>query len=253
MIAVDKDVRGEIRVDFTDKADDLKRLGLPLLQEILGRRGLALPDLDDWKTEVEGNTLIFRGGLSLPSLRHLLSFVAPPPPTPESEIPAGTKEVLQATATAHYLSDVIAQLNDLKATTKRVKKEKDMTMWYRKAADRIASINRTNVDKDFVEYGQTVAMNLRAYAYSLEGNMVQQAALEKGKGAMVWMTASPGWGWGGGGTSLAVDSNISKISTMQAEADAKEAQSRLDIWKSIDNDTYRMIEEVRAKYKIEPR
>lgn len=249
LVHVDERIAGELVVEFGETADALAPLAHPLLLEILASRGAAIADLEGWKVRAEGRLIAFHGPLTATGFRQVMSLIQLPPLSMESESAASPQlaQEIKTLASKRYLQTVVTFLDDLKKPNKQLKNYQDVALWYDKYANRIENLPVDNVDEELVKYGADVANKLRGIGASLRGELVRVSNLEGAKVLMV--QATPGWwGWG---SSVGIHSNVGEVNVKQAEAAAKGAETRLEIWRLLDQETTSVRARMSAKLKTD--
>lgn len=247
-ITVGDRVEGEMVADFGESTETLAPLAHPLLLEVLAKRGAAIDDLEDWKTQASGTRIAFRGPLSATGLREVMSLIQMPPLPAESEAASGASPELareiQARASQRYFQTINTLLGDLKKPNRQLKTYGDMAVWYDKYAEKVEQLPVGNVDEELLKYGANVARNLRAVGASLRGELVHVTTLEGSKFAMV----AVGGGWW---SNPSINSNVGEVNVKQAEAIAKGADTRLQIWQLMNDETSSIRSRMRTKWKAD--
>jgi hypothetical protein len=249
-VRIDDKINGELTAQFGENAEALNSIALPLLQEILAKRGMQMDDLDGWKVDVREKQIVFSGALSDTGLRQVLSLVQLPAPATGEAGPL-TKEV-KVGATQRYLNSVGSILKDLKKINSKPRNYDSIVVWYEKYADKIDHLPTYNVDDDVVKYGLDMASKLRAVAASLQGEAVSVVNLEASKSIVVAMQPSAGYFsryYNGGGTSMAT--NVPQASIQQADVLNKGVDARNTIWRYIDDQSAGLRQALRSKYGVD--
>jgi hypothetical protein len=165
-LEVDKEINGEIRLDFSGSAESLRGVGKELVLHAMQSMGASLDDLDSWKGSVDDNAFLLRGQLTEQGARMLLSPVvgrtsrgpyadittgAQPPPNPKA-IPS-----------QQYFRSVTSLLDELN-NEKKPKNISQRGYWYQQYAGKIEALPILNVDPELLEFGTAVSSTLRGMA-----------------------------------------------------------------------------------------
>jgi hypothetical protein len=262
---------GEVYLDLSkpvgDRANYLKELFLESLDEM----GAAIDDFRDSqvRTEAEGKTVVLKAELADATLREIMSLIQMPscPLNPEesqaqvSYKPGGKADLA---ATQRYYDAIQQLLSDLRKKSKKIEDDKKTADWhesedYKKTAvwhetyaKKVAQLPRQGVDEEMLKYGATVSGQVWALANSLRGVPLKVDMLEGqmyyypqwyiGRGAR-W--AAPWLGYYGG------DTNAPEIIAQQSEAISQGEKNRDQIWKTLDQEKYRIRRRMSEKYKTD--
>jgi hypothetical protein len=155
---------GKITVDLGKDASPLKDVGKPLLMEVLQDRGLALGDIEGWKSSVSRSAFAVEGDLSRSSLLRLSSvFEFPSLPLDESgrdeeTVDAGDPKLY---ATQSHYKAVVSLLNDLNEKRSEFQNPGHAAGWWETYAKRVSRLPVQNVDPDMLEYSARISELLR--------------------------------------------------------------------------------------------
>jgi len=266
---VDKDIDGEIRLDFTESAEPLRIVGKELVLHAMQSMGAGLDDLDSWKGSVEDKAYLLRGKLTERGARMLLSPVAgrtsrtpyadaaagsePPPPDPKT-IPS-----------QQYFRSVTSLLDELN-NEKKPKNVSQRGYWYQQYASKIESLPILNVDQELLEFGATTSSTLRGMANvgkvakdqnaMIQANQIDHLAINMpttysgGRyGYTPWGAA--GYGWNYTVPNWMEVSNYRQVGNLCQRNAATEKAFRESTWKNIAEATQTIRRKMVAKYKVE--
>jgi hypothetical protein len=268
-LEVDKEINGEIRLDFSGSAESLRGVGKELVLHAMQSMGASLDDLDSWKGSVEDNAYLLHGQLTERGARMLLSPVAgrtsrtpyadiakgsePPPPDPKA-IPS-----------QQYFRSVTSLLDELN-TEKKPKNISQRGYWYQQYASKIESLPILNVDPELLDFGAAVSSTLRGMANlgkvakdqnaRIQANQINNLALTVpvtyGGGGYAYTP----WGAGGYGWNYTVPqqvevSNYRLVGNMCSRNADTEKAYREATWKNIAEGTQTIRRKMVQKYKVE--
>jgi hypothetical protein len=253
--------QAQVRLDFSGEVGTEGDLVKGMFVEALDDLGASIEDFRRAKVTVTGRTVTLSTRLSADGLIRIMSLFAPPPPasSPRTSTRIEANGV-SIDATVRYWKAADGLLNELKRQTKNSSNYLKSATWHETYADRIEDLNTRYVDADVVKYAQSLLGRLRTLAWSLRGVAVEVRALEMGTVDMIHaMVGGPAGSlaqgtvptWLGGGVGLQVNTNIPQIREKQAEIIRKDAERRLKIWESIDEDRRAVIKTQRERYGID--
>lgn len=191
-VNVDSDIQAAFAVEFGQSPAALVPMAEELLRDVLASAGASLESADNWKPTVEGNTIVFRGPITVAEVRlitglfrgHSISHAgaasANAPATSTGE--PGKSDI--AYASKSYLTSVSGVLNDLRNTLKRTRD--NHALWFEKSARKIDDLPMLNVDADLLDFGQRVSSSLRYQGQSLRTANVRAGVREVSSGANVY-------------------------------------------------------------------
>ncbi len=175
-LTVNKDITGELTVDFEDDPSVLAPYEKQLVMSALSRYGATIADLDQWTFRTNAASIVATGSLSTDSFRRLMTLMEIPSTqyddtysqqagAPQANAPAPTQpsaDDIKLKATKTYYDSLTTLINDLH-------KERDVTtynymLWYEKYAKKIDNLPMLNVDNDLLNFGQAVADTFRDIA-----------------------------------------------------------------------------------------
>ncbi|MEM8947484.1 MAG: hypothetical protein AAGD11_20080 [Planctomycetota bacterium] len=205
-IRVDDKRIGAVKVDFEKNIEPIKEIAKPLMLAALANHGATIDEFYDWKVTSKDKSIQLIGVLEKSGMRRIMSLLDPPPSLryaeqdPESP---KSKEQLQLEATKLYFKSVESLLDDLKADKKRRKNMAQLSVWFRKYADRIDGLPMLNVDPEMLDYGLYVSTTLRGGANTVteagQRKMVRQQEVPEQYSVSTWsrpVGVTNNW-WGG--------------------------------------------------------
>lgn len=268
-LEVDKDIAGEIRVEFSASAEPLRIPGKDLLLHAMQSMGASLDELDSWKGSVEGNAYVLRGQLTEPAARLLLSPVSgrtsrasyadvaagsePPPPDPKT-IPS-----------QQYFRSVTTLIDELNKE-KKPRNVSQRGYWYQQYATKIESLPILNVDPELLEFGSATASTLRGMANVgqiakdqnalIQANQIDHLAINTPTtygGSRYGYTpyGAAGYGWSYTVPNWNEVSNYRQVGNLCQRNAATEKAFREATWKNIAEATQTIRRKMVQKYKVE--
>ena len=198
-----------LSVEFSESPADFEPHATAVLNEILNHNGTSAPEVESWKTKVQGNTLVFQGPISADSLDGVLNIfslqsfasqVVREASKPEqTEQTATTEQTAQAGqgGDSRMLAATKSYFTDVKAFVERVRKYEAKTTGYRakwdqQQARRIDELPTLQVDPQMIDYGVNVASVLRGNGVAIQTGSVNANAGVHGRGQLSGTTY-----WGG--------------------------------------------------------
>lgn len=254
-------LEGELKVEFNVSPKMLDQAGKPLLLEILGRRGLMLPELKSWGARVDGDNLILSGPLEPSSLIDLLSFlsttttgsVADHPsiarqqsdqPLPNNAPPADSGDPA-AKASKRYFDGVqriVSECRNLKGLTVA-----EHGFWNDKLSRKIDQLPMLNVDPALLDYGSQTSQLLRNSGLTIR-NANMGASTQRVPSYTGYVNTGNGY-WGSG--SWAVNDNRHYNSMVDQQARVTGMGSHYGNLKAIDDMTVSIRRAMTTKYNLE--
>lgn len=259
-VGIDDSFPVEIQLDFKQLLDSQAKALLPRLPKILDICGLDIPELSKSQI-IRGDKIItLKTSLSDSSLRRMLSFVHAPSDAAKS---SEGGELLQAkdsaalSASMRYYRTVNTYLDDLRVRGGANVRPNDYTtsaVWYETFANKIDKLSIENVDPELVQYGASTSSKLRSLAGSLRGLKVQLDAYDSYKSVTTTYSSGSFVGRRSIGVipgDVSMDSNVSELSSRQAELVVKLAPEREKIWQVLATDRSSVRRSMLEKYKID--
>lgn len=237
---------GEIRVDFDSETAKFANFAKPLVLEVLDSYGVHLDDLEKWKPELKGKSLILSGPISNDGMRRVFSILEIPT-TKFSELkdedisPGSPEQVANVSLT--YFKSVTVLIDDLR---KYLKTNRDNHVVYmERYARKIDRLPILNVDDDLLAYGSQVAETLRSIALAKRGAGARTGV----RNSSVYGNYSYNYGSGNNYYGQRSSANV-KIQN-RAEEHAKATGVRFTSWKEIEDATASIRREMTKRYQIE--
>lgn len=240
-VNVGEEMTGSVKVDFASDVSVLGDAAKPLLLEALGRRGMMIDELNDWKVETNGKTVRLIGKLEASGLRRLMSLIPVPPPLQQArqaaeQVPQEQAQAkLAATASQNYFKSVSSLIDDLKDSKRGRSTMGQTAVFFDRYADRIDRLPTLNVDSYLLDYGAFVSGSLRNGSGAVRGAQVSGnlAAMnvDQQYDYSSWfnpigVVAGNGWNGGGGGVygwgGWEATPNVVRTSNMQIAARTQE-------------------------------
>jgi hypothetical protein len=207
-IRVDKEIEGEIRIDFSESADALAPIAKPFILGVMQNMGAAIDDVDiddveAWKPSIQVNAIALRGALTERGAKLLLSPV-------DNQLtgtaytgggkagsPGSSGADPKAIATLSYYRSLTTMLDE-------VKSEKPHTTisqrgyWYQQYASKIDSLPVLNVDPALLDFGAALSQTLRKMANVGMVIKRQNQTIQANQLDYVPTVVGTNWGSGGG-------------------------------------------------------
>lgn len=261
-VTISDTVAATVDIDFSSEVGPSVFSVKALFVSILDDLGASIDEFREAAATASGQTVSLSCSLSDDSLRRILSLIVTPstpyaiPPKTPVETPPKSPADAQA-ATKKYVAAVNEMVADLQKANRRAKDYARTAAWHETFARKILELPTEGVAAEVVAQGDQIASALRALAASLRGEGVevqtQQGALTynvhvtPGTPMFSWpvLTINGGY-WGGVGyTQPTYDwtSNLQQVREKQAEAIAKGAAQREQIWQAI-NDSLSLLQRV---------
>jgi hypothetical protein len=264
-ISVDKDIQGEIRLDFSDSADALAPVAKEFIIHAMEAMGAAVDDVDSWKPRIEVNRILLQGKLSEKAAKLLMSPVhnrlsgttyakLEPTGTP------GTPDPKVAASLTYYRS-LTTLVGELKSTkdTRTVSKR---GYWYQQYANKIDSLPLLNVDSDLLNFSATLSATLRkmanvGQAVQAQNAMIQGNQMDHVPVVVPQTYGRAGWGpYGGYGWSYTVPtqgyaSNYLQVGNLCTSNANTEKAFRAQTWQNIDDGFAALRRKLTEKYMVE--
>ncbi|PQO39733.1 hypothetical protein DTL21_03010 [Bremerella cremea] len=169
-VTVNQNMVGAVKVDFASDISLLGDAAKPLLLEVLGRQGMMIDEVRDWKPSINGKTIQLTGTLYPSGLRRILSLVETPPSLQEAvaktkgdpqEAETQSEKDLTIAASKLYYTSVVSLLDELRSDKKHRTTLGQISVWFDKYARRIDRLPIANVDPELLAYGKYVSDTLR--------------------------------------------------------------------------------------------
>jgi hypothetical protein len=248
---------GEVYLDFSkpvgDRGDYLKELFLESLDEM----GAAIDEFRNAqiRTEADGKTLVLKTELADSTLRQIMSLIQMPsvPVPPEETPPTYSQGKADLAATTRYYNEVQQLLDDLAKKAKKTEDYKKTALWHETYAKKISQLPGQGVDEEMLQYGHTVSNQLWALSKSLRGVPMKVDLLQGEKYVYqpptIYLGGRRGSFFYGG--AAPTYTNVPEINAKQQEAVDQGQGDRDQIWKSLDQEKYRIRRRMSEKYNTE--
>lgn len=253
-IIVEEQFQARLQIDFGAAPTLLNKSGKAIVLEILGRRGILLPEMRDWEGHVEGKAMVLSGPINAMSIVSLLSLFTsnPSADTSPDEDPstAATEEKKKAQNSKRYFTSVtrvVEEARNLKGVTVA-----EHGVWNEKLSRKIDQIPMLGVDPELLDYGTAVAQLLRGAGMTIKkANM--EASTQKANDISVNTNYGYGVGYGGGYLYGAYSVNNNDFYNHQVEQQARVTgmTQHISNLEEIDNRTKAMRRAMTERYKIE--
>lgn len=247
-------VRGTIRLDFDRPPTALAQVGKPLLLEVLERRGAMLPDLENWKPRVAGNSFSLTGALGPGSLPTLLGLLVTPSSVgglEKSESAAnesGSSADRMLASTKKYFESTNRIVRDVRNFKCKTFGEK--ALWNDRQARKVDNLPTLDVDEDMIVFGEQVARLLRGAGVDIRGANIS-AGMQKSRGG----GTTSGWGYDGYGNAYygnyTINSDVGENRVLAAQARGEGASAQIDAMAQIDELTGQMKRGMTKKYGVQ--
>jgi len=259
-------LNGTLVVNFDTDAGYIRNFGKRLLLEALQNTGLYAPDFDTWEPILGERVIGISGPLSFNGLRKFGALIKTPAPKPDAasmtSYQSMSPEERAIASSKRYFKNITSILNDLKKD--KTASTKGLAGWYDKYADQIDKQPTLNVDEQLVNLSAATAQHLRAMATSLNGISLQSGYLQQqkvqgqtnlGTGYNRYYNPYSGGYYGGGWSDVPYGtrgvSNYGQVYLQQDALVRQGAQSRVELWQMIDDQTADLRRQMTAKYKTE--
>lgn len=240
-----------ISLEFASTPSQLLPIAKDFFIEILSLTNSSVPEASKWTASVDGNSLAFRGTISVETIDQLIGIftlqdqAARLPATELEPIQDSTSESALLEINKTYLaktSNIIKRVRDYSAVNTG-----DRAQWDSQMARRIDDIPTLNVDPELIDFSVRVAQGLR-------GNVVamQQSNIRVGAAATVNGSGGPQVGYYGGsygGGYYYNDAN--STSKYQAVAQAQGNFSYRELISQIDAMEGEIRRKMTDKYKVQ--
>ena len=268
---VQDNITGQVYLDFSKPVGDKASYVKELFQESLDQMGASIDELTNCKlrTEGDGKTVVLEAELTDTTLREIMSLITMPSSPlnqEETKPPSSPGGKANLAATERYYNAVQQLLDDLRRKVKKSDDYKKTALWHETYAKEIAQLPRQGVDEEILRYGATVSSQVWALANSLRGVPLKVELLEGQKYYYPFMSPTiyaqidrgpiPFFGH----PILRgpyVDfysypvTNAPELTAKQQEAVDKAEADRQQIWKTLDQEKFRIRRRMSEKYKTD--
>jgi hypothetical protein len=258
-VAVTDALTGELRIDFSSPVTKYSSVAKPLVIGTLDGMGAHVDDVDNWKVETRGSSIVLSGKLTRGGLRQMLSPMLRPAAMVEEEESPGTEamkdpKVIASQRYYRSVNKLLTELQDQKAKTLT-----RIAYFMTKYADSMDELPLLNVDPELVKFGQGTSKILRIMSGVATGtessSKLTQALTTEG-----WSTYS-GYGVGYGGAygygygyvpgGAYYSNNYGAVASSVAQGQQSELQTRVDGFKKINEAKNDVRQKMVQKYGVE--
>ncbi|MFK7776492.1 MAG: hypothetical protein QM501_00035 [Gimesia sp.] len=249
-VKVGSKAEGELKIDFKSDTAKFSSFAKPLVLEALGNFGVYIDDLETWKTELKGKSIILRGPLSNDGMRRVFSILEIPT-TKFSELkdqdvsPGSPEAVSKASLT--YFKSITVLIDDLR---KYLHTHKDNhSVYNERYARKIDRLPILNVDEDLLNYGSQVAETLRHISLAKRGAGARSGV----RNSSVYGSYSYDYNSNNNSNNNYYNrrSNASVKIQNRTEEQAKATGVRFSSWKEIEDATAAIRRDMTKRYNVE--
>lgn len=229
-VALTDSAQGTISIDFSSRPSALQSVAKDLLMNILNDLEMGIPDLENWKSSVEGNSIQLRGELTDGGMRRLFSLLEIPSTkfaslqgeSPDYDDPDKVKKASQA-----YYASVSTLIDDLHEQLDRDKYKQ--ATWAERYARKVDLLPILNVDEELLAWGAQISETFRSIALAERGaNIASGVRKSQLYGAYQYQ-------YDGNGYYSGARSNESVGNQITAEQNALSNQARFSSWKQVED------------------
>jgi hypothetical protein len=178
-----------LKIDFGQDVSALADIAEPMLLTALENQGAMLDEMANWKVEVKGKQIFFKGYLQESGLTRIASLINLPTNAlhakagaaqsaatngaADTQSPSDPAKVVLETTQAYYKS-IERILGDLKDKKGEAKAISQWGMWFNNYANKVDRLPILNVDDEMLQYGQYMAQQLRNCSMSIKNIGIQK-------------------------------------------------------------------------------
>jgi hypothetical protein len=245
---VAREIRGQLRFDFSEDAGVFYSQAKDFMLEVLNRHNATLPDIENWSSRNEGNTILLEGNLSESGLRRLATLLDIPTTkfsdlAEAAPVEPGTNEYTAASQA--YFDSVSTLIDDLRETLDD-RHENNHALWMERFGRRVDALPILNVDDALLDWGSMVSETFRSMALE-----TRNANVNAGVRIMQSPTYSgytyDAYGYATGGYYDSIHNRY----TIRAEERAEANKMKFATWNELENATADIRREMTQKYGIE--
>lgn len=245
-VKIGSKAEGEFRIDFSSETARFSNFAKPLVLGFIDDLGIHLDDLEKWKVELKGKSIILTGPLSNDGMRRVFSILEIPS-TKFSELkdedlsPGSPEKVAQDSLT--YFKSVTVLIDDLR---KYLQTHRDNHIVYsERYARKIDRLPILNVDEDLLAWGSNVAETLRGVALAKRAAGTRTGV----RNSSVYGNYS--YNYDSNNNNYGSRSNASVKIQNRAEEQSKATGVRYNSWKEIEDSTASIRREMTKRYQVE--
>jgi len=250
-VQIDEKATGTIRINFSEDVGDFGRFAKPLFLEALQRFDAVIPDIESWKAELLGDTVVLSGPLSASGLRRIGSLMEPPT-NKYSDLkdasPADSGTDAYVKASQQYYRSVHTLIEDLRKSLNQTRD--NHAVWMERYGRKIDALPILNVDPELLAWGSSVAATFRGMS------VTERSANVRAGTRKAYVNTGPsysGYGYGSGGWYGGNDATSSAKSKTQIDRSEKGAAriQRFGSWKEVEDSDAQMRIAMTQKYNVE--
>jgi hypothetical protein len=238
-----------LRIDFGQEIGEHRELLKAYLDVMVAVVGVAIEEFENAPWQFESNAAVVKADLSDGSLSRLMSVALMPLHASDPKVTptaSGVKGEIELIATRRYYQAITFLLNDLEKQNKKASDYRKTAQWYENFAKKIDQLPEGDVDPDMQKYGDLTANKLRSIAQSLRGVPMDLSVAAAGLDVRVGV-----WQPNRRTSGAYVSSNSADVMAKQAEAIARDAKQRDQVWGSMANDRRQISRQMREKFKVD--
>lgn len=257
-VAISDKAQAQLRIDFDQDVTPLKAVAQELVLNVLGNLGADVDEMQSWKTEVQGKSILMQGTLSQDGQRRVFSVIELPtakfsmlPEDTESATPPQETESLVRESSLTYFRSIDVLLKDLQRDLKSGNRA--VSALLERYASKIDRMPILHVDDDLLDYGSGVSQTLRGIALSRREGGIQSGVATAGMGGRGYGDYDYSYGYyGGTGDRYAgARQSAADRSSMKAQAMAASKQNRVEGSKAIAEAAAAIRRQMTQKYGVE--
>ncbi len=226
-------IEAKAEIDFDGNASIIRPIAKQLVIEMLDNNGSAMPELEQWNSNVSEHQVTMVGDLSKKSLRRLISiFDSPETHLATGDSPSTSSSDDAGMATKRYMDSIALLLNELRDEIGVGGQSMwKYQRWMKSVADKIDNLPMRNVDSDALDFGASVSQTFQDISMKItnvhEHTDIKNADLMAyGVGAPNRRTRRYGWGYSGWGYGWATPWRYNYSQEEVIRRDQTEAEKR---------------------------
>jgi len=249
-----------ISLDFGSSPANLLPVAKNFFIEVLHRNHASMPESSKWVASMDGNTIAFRGAITVETLDHLVGIFTvhqqaaniPPEGLEPLQDPLSESALLETNKTYYAKStNIIKRVRDYSASNTGSRAQMNGQM-----ARRLDDLPTLNVDPEIVNFTVAVSKGLRGNMVGMQQTNIQagEAALANNAGATQYGNTGGYYGYYGmyhGGTNYAYQDQSNSLSKYQDMAQAQGFLSYRELIAKIDAMEADIRRRMTEKYKVQ--
>jgi hypothetical protein len=257
-VAISEDAQAQLRIDFDQDVTPLAAVAQELVLQVLGNLGADVDEMQSWKTEISGKTILMRGTLSQNGQRRLFSVIELPtakfsmlPEEAASATPELENESLVRESSLTYFRSIDVLLKDLQRDLRSGNKAVSAVL--ERYATKIDRMPILHVDEHLLDYGAGVSQTLRGVALSRRQGGIQSGVATAGMGGRGYGYYDYNYGVYGnlGDRYAGARQSAADRSSLKAQAMAESKQARVEGSKAVAEATAQIRRQMTQKYGVE--